>query len=192
MCKCIRVAYQQFRHVNARANTLLFFCGIRFRTDDSVERTGHFRGCVSSAFPAELYTKLQQIAILRNVRRNTCLDDLGGIFLLSARVSREDDNAHGIAVDLVFSVHPNTYTKGEIVEASRYRARDSSGNARRRPLRVYLCGRIKDRITCRAKIRYILLRMVPIRVTVIGELLPRRYFRGASLPSPTLFFRRAD
>lgn len=41
-----------------RANTLLFSRGIRFRTGDSAERTGHFRGCVSSAFPGEPYAKL--------------------------------------------------------------------------------------------------------------------------------------
>lgn len=51
-----------------------------------------------------------------NLRHDSCFYDLGGIFLLNVRVSREDDNAHGIAVGLAFSARPNAY-QGEIEKA---------------------------------------------------------------------------
>lgn len=112
------------------------------------------------------------------IRRDTCVTmcgtarapSLGGI-LLSVRVSRKDDNAHGIAV-ASFSTQcliASAPMRGRGIVVSRA---DSPGNAHCRALTVSVCVPLQRLTTeCHYIDLIYVLRMVPIRVTVIGELL---------------------
>lgn len=66
--------------------------------------------------------------------------------MLNVRVSREDDNAHGIAVGLAFSARPNAYQRrdrgGNVI--NRGRIHPETRDVDHFP--VCLCSRIKDRI----------------------------------------------
>lgn len=96
-------------------------CQVRFSSGRSCREDGRFRGRVSGAFPGELYTKLSYVAIhaLLQWCGTARAPGLGGI-LLSVRVSREDDNAHGIAVA---SFNAHLIARQDEVEASWYCAR---------------------------------------------------------------------
>lgn len=102
----------------------------RFRADDPVERTDTYsEDAFTSAFPGERRAKLSYVAptfALQCLRHSPCLL-VSEVSYLSVRVSREDDNAHGIAVTR-FSAP--TRDRGIVVYFARrirLKTRDASG-----------------------------------------------------------------